>query len=65
MTILIKNLSANISRFKMENKIQNNHVQDNDNKNPNQFRRTFNPRFFLEIGESMKIRKFNLLSKII
>ena len=42
MTKLIKTLSAKISRLEMENK----HVQDNGYKNPNQFRRPFNPRFF-------------------
>ena len=46
MTKLIKSLSAKISRLEMENKNQNMHVQDNDNKKPNQFRSTFNPRFF-------------------
>ena len=46
MTKIIKKLSAKISRLEMENKSQNKLVQDNDNKNPNHFRRTFNPRFF-------------------
>ena len=43
MTQFIKNLSAKISRLEMENGNQNKPIQDNDNKNPNQFRRTFNP----------------------
>ena len=46
MTKLIKNLSTKINRLEMENRNQNKHVQVNDNKNPNQFRRPFNPRFF-------------------
>ena len=46
MTKFIKNLSAKISRLEMENGNQNKPIQDNDNKNTNQFRRPFNPRFF-------------------
>ena len=46
MTKLIKNISAKLSRLEIENKSQNKHVQDNDNKKPNQLKRTFNPRFF-------------------
>ena len=46
ITKIIKKLSAKIKRLEMENKSQNKLVQDNDNKNPNHFRRTFNPRFF-------------------
>ena len=65
MNKIIKNLSAKISRLEMENKNQNKHVQYNDNKNPNQFRRAFNPRFFPRDRKTMKIEKYNLLSKII
>ena len=46
MTKLINNLSTKISRLEMENKTQNTPTHENDNQNPNQFRRPFNPRFF-------------------
>ena len=65
MTKLIKNLSAKFSRLEMENRKQNNLFQDNDNKNPNQIRRPFNPRFYLETGGITKIRKYNLPFKVI
>ena len=42
----------------MENKIQNKHVHDNDSKNPNQFRRTFNPRFFPRDRRNNDDKKF-------
>ena len=45
MIKLIKNLSAKINRLEMKNRNQNKHIQDSENKNPNQFRRPFNPRF--------------------
>ena len=32
--------------MEMENKTQNRHTQENDNHNPNKFRRLFNTRFF-------------------
>ena len=46
ITKLIKILLEKISWLEMENRNKNKHVLDNDNKNPNQFRRPFNPRFF-------------------
>ena len=65
MTKLIKILSAKISRLEMENRNQKKHVQDNDYKNTNQFRRSFNNRFFLETGGTMNTRKYILPVKII
>ena len=44
MSKLIKNMSIKINRLEIENKNQNRPVQDGD-RNPNQFRRPFVPRF--------------------
>ena len=46
MNKLMKSMSAKLNRMEMENKSQNKSIQDNDNKNPNQFRGTFNLRLF-------------------
>ena len=43
---ITKTLSSKISKLYMENTNQNKPIQDNDNHNPNQFRRPFNPIFF-------------------
>ena len=46
MTKLIKSLSLKITKLEMENKPENRPVQKGDNRNPNQFRCLFVPRFF-------------------
>ena len=65
MTKLIKNMSTKLSRLEMENKSQNKPIQDTDNKNPNQFRRTFKPMFFPRDRRNNEDKKISLISKII
>ena len=63
VTEIIKNLSAKTSRLEMENKNKNKLVQDNDNKSLINLECHSILVFSLEIEETLKNRKYFLLSK--